>query len=125
MNFPAVEVEIFQKLCRSTLRGFCTVIVPQLGLRIYDVSVYEQNRSRWAMPPAKAALDHTARNLKRGADGRPFFTPALAFTDPNTSRAFSQRVVNALLALDPTAFDCEQQPSTFFTSPTTRRSQWG
>ena len=109
IRFPAVRIESFQKLCRSTLRGFCVVSVPEFGLRIYDVSVYQQNRSRWAMPPAKAQLDRTARNLSRGADGRPIFMPALAFLDASTRHAFSDSVVTALLAADPTAFDCNQE----------------
>ena len=123
MRFPEVEIESFEKLCRSTLRGFCTVIVPEFGLRIYDVSVYEQSAKRWAMPPAKAALDHTARNLRRGADGRPFFTPALAFLDPNVRRAFSDNVVDALLTQYPAAFDCDQPTSTFFT-PSNQREKY-
>ena len=109
MTFPDVEIESFQKLCRNTLRGFCTVIVPDFGLRIYDVSVLQQNRSRWAMLPAKAALDRTARNLSRGPDGRPIFAPALMFLDANTRRSFSENVVTALLAYDPDAFDCDQE----------------
>lgn len=109
MKFPAVKIESFQKLCRSTLRGFCVVSVPELGTRIYDVSVYQQNNSRWAMPPAKAQLDRTARNLSRSADGRPIFMPALAFLDAGTRRAFSESVVTALLATHPTAFECDDQ----------------
>jgi hypothetical protein len=69
MRFPAVKIESFQKFCRSTLRGFCVVCVSEFGVRIYDVSVYQQNRSRWVMLPAEAQLDSTARNLSRGRDG--------------------------------------------------------
>lgn len=109
MTFPAVKIEEFRKFCRSTLRGFCVVSVPAYGLRLYEVSVYAQNRSRWAMPPAIAQLDRTGRNLSRGANGRPMFGPALAFLDANTRRAFSDSVVAALLAQDPSAFDCSEE----------------
>jgi hypothetical protein len=109
MKFPTVRIESFQKLCRSTLRGFCVVIVPDFGLRICDVSVFQQNNSRWAMLPAKAQLDRTARNLSRGTDGRPIFMPALMFLDADTRRSFSMNVVTALLAQHPDAFDCDQE----------------
>jgi hypothetical protein len=108
MKFPAVKIVSFEKLCRSTLRGFCIVSVPDLGLRIYDVTVYQQNNSRWAMPPAKAQLDRTGRRLFLNADGRPLFMPALAFLDADTRRSFSANVVTALLTQYPTAFECDQ-----------------
>ena len=83
--------------------------VPTYGLRIFEVSVYRRNNSRWAMPPAIAQLDRTGRNLSRGADGRPMFGPALTFFDADTRRSFSDNVVSALLAQDPTAFDCSEE----------------
>jgi hypothetical protein len=104
-----VKIESFRKLCRNSLRGFCNVVVPELGLRIYDISFYQQNDSRWAMLPAKAQLDYSGRNLSRSADGRPIFKPALVFTDPSTRRAFSANVVTALLAQCPTAFGCGEE----------------
>ena len=109
MKFPPVKIESFRKFCRNTLRGFCVVSVPAYGLRLYEVSVYAQNNSRWAMPPAKAQLDYTGRNLNRGANGPPMFGPALAFLDANTRRAFSDSVVAALLARDPAAFNCGEE----------------
>jgi hypothetical protein len=109
MKFSVVEIESFRKYCRSTLRGFCTVAVPTYGLRIFEVTVYRQNNSCWAMPPAMAQLDRTARNLSRSADGRPIFMPALMFFDADTRRSFSANVVFALLAQYPTAFDCGEE----------------
>ena len=109
MTFPAVKIEESGSCCRSTLRGFCVVSVPTYGLRLYEVSVYAQNRSRWAMPPAIAQLDRTGRNLSRGANGRPMFGPALAFLDANTRRALLGQRCGGLARPRPSAFDCSEE----------------
>jgi hypothetical protein len=100
----AVEVENFKAQRSKTLVGFCTVLLPQLHLRIHDVVVHEKNTSHWVGLPAKPWVGRDGV-AKRGEGGKIMYAPVVEFTDRATRDAFSDRVITALLTAFPTAFD--------------------
>jgi hypothetical protein len=100
----SVQVEAFTPRRSNTLIGFCSVIVPELHLRISDLSVHEKNRSRWVVLPSKPWVDRDG-TAKRGENGKTIYVPVIEFTDRPTREAFSDRVVAALLEFAPGAFD--------------------
>jgi hypothetical protein len=102
----AIEIESFKAQRSNTLVGFTTVLLPQLHLRIHDVTVHEKNQSRWVGLPAKAWVGRDGV-AKRGDDGKIIYVPTMQFTDFATRDAFSDRVITALLVAHPNAFDAE------------------
>jgi hypothetical protein len=99
-----VHVEAFTPRRSNTLVGFVTVVVPELRLKIFDLSVHEKNESRWVGMPGKAQIqrDGTVRKDERG---KALYTPVIEFTDRATRDAFSARVIASLLEFAPAAFD--------------------
>ena len=99
-----VEVESWRAHRSGTLFGFATVLIPELHLRIIDCPVHEKNGQRWASLPAKAQVtkEGTARRDERG---KIMYATVIDFTDRATRNAFSTRVIDALMARFPAAFD--------------------
>jgi hypothetical protein len=102
----SVEVEAFTPRRSNTLVGFCTVVVPELHLRILDLTVHEKNTSRWVALPSKPWIDRDGV-VKRGENGKIIYAPVIEFTDRPTREAFSARVIQSLLEFNPGAFDGE------------------
>jgi hypothetical protein len=100
----SIEVEAFTPRRSNTLLGFCTVIVPEMHLRIHDLAVHEKNDKRWVSLPAKPWIDRDG-TAKRGENGKMLYATVLEFTDPGTRNAFSDRAIAALLAKFPRAFE--------------------
>jgi hypothetical protein len=102
-----VIVESFTPRRSNTLVGFCSVIIPELHLKIFDVSVHEKNASRWVGLPGKAQItrDGTVRKDERG---KVLYTPTIEFTRRATRDAFSALVIASLLEFAPAAFDDEE-----------------
>jgi hypothetical protein len=101
-----VRVEAFTPRTSNTLRGFCTVVIPELHLRIHDLSVHEKNESRWVGLPAKAQIGRDG-SVRRDERGKTAYSPMMEFTDKKVRDAFSARVIAALLEFAPAAFDQE------------------
>jgi hypothetical protein len=99
-----VEVEGFKPLRSNTLFGFVTVQIPALHLRIVDLTVHQKNETRWVGMPGKPQLDREG-NVRRDDRGKILYTSILEFTDRATRDAFSARVIEALLQLNPHAFE--------------------
>jgi hypothetical protein len=83
-----------------------TVTIPELRLKIIDLSVHQKHESRWASLPAKAQIDRSG-NVRRDDRGKVAYTPVLEFTDKATRSAFSEGVIASLLEFAPAAFDDE------------------
>jgi hypothetical protein len=96
----------FKPLRSNTLFGFCTIVIPELHLKIIDASVHQKNESRWVGLPAKAQIDRSG-TVRRDERGKVLYTPTVEFTDPATRSAFSARVIESLLEFAPGAFDEE------------------
>jgi hypothetical protein len=103
----SVQVEAFTPRHSNTLVGFATVIVPELHLRVHDVTVHTSHGKRWIGLPGKAWIDRDG-TAKRGENGKVIYGPVLEFTDTATRTAFSDRVIAALLEFAPATFDSEE-----------------
>ena len=99
-----VQVESFTPRRSNTLRGFVSVTVPELHLKIFDLTVHEKNESRWVGMPCKAQVARDG-TLRKDEHGKTLYTPTLEFTDRATRDAFSARVIQSLLEFAPAAFD--------------------
>jgi hypothetical protein len=100
----SVKVESFRPLRSHSLYGFADLLIPELRLRIKEASVHQSRGRRWIGLPAKPQIDREGR-VRQGERGKPAYTNILQFTDRDTSDAFSDRVIEALLAAFPSAFD--------------------
>jgi hypothetical protein len=104
----SVVVEAFTPLCRNTLRGFVVAIVPEMRMRIHDLSIHEQDGKRWVGLPAKPQIDRSGA-VRKDARGKTLYVPILEFSDKVTRDAFSTRVVAAVLESFPNAFECKER----------------
>jgi hypothetical protein len=102
-----VQVESFTPRRSNTLRGFVSVTVPELRLKIFDLTVHEKNAARWIGMPGRAQITRDGR-LRKDENGKTLYTPTLEFTDRATRDAFSARVIQSLLEFAPAAFDDEE-----------------
>jgi hypothetical protein len=106
MSKLSVHIETFKPLRANTLYGFITITIPELHLRICDLTAHESHGKRWAGLPGKPQIDRGGC-VRKGDNGKPLYTPVLEFTDRETRDAFSARVVAALLEFAPSAFEEE------------------
>jgi hypothetical protein len=102
-----VQVDAFKPIRSNTLYGFCTIVIPELHLKITDLTVHKKNDSRWVGLPGKAQIDRDG-NVRRNERGKVAYTPVIEFTDKQTRDAFSARVIASLLEFAPAAFDDEE-----------------
>jgi hypothetical protein len=102
-----IVVEAYTPRRSSTLVGFCSIAIPELRLRIFDLSVHEKNDSRWVGLPGKAQISRDG-TVRGNARGKILYTPTIEFSDRPTRDAFSARVIAALLEFAPAAFDDEE-----------------
>jgi hypothetical protein len=99
----SVKIEDFKPMRSNTLRGFCTVVIPEVRLRVFDLTVHESHGRRWIGLPGRPQIDREGR-VRRGDNGKPAYVPTLQFTDKAVSDAFSARAIEALLENFPDAF---------------------
>jgi hypothetical protein len=104
-----VQIESFKPLRSNTLFGFADVVVPELRLRIHELTVHESHGKRWVGLPGKPMINRDGEVL-RNDRGKPAYTPVIEFTERTTRDAFSARVIEALLALYPNAFSDKAAP---------------
>jgi hypothetical protein len=94
----------FRPLRRNTLVGFAEIRINELHLTIRDVALNEKNGSHWAALPAKPQLDRNGAAVKDHR-GKVQYVAILELDDRQTRDAFSAAVINAVLAVAPSAFD--------------------
>jgi hypothetical protein len=102
-----VRVDAFKPLRSNTLYGFATINIPELHLKIIDLTVHEKNAARWVGLPGNAQIDREG-NVRRDDRGKIAYTPVIEFTDKQTRDAFSARVIASLLEFAPAAFEDEE-----------------
>jgi hypothetical protein len=102
----SITVEAFTPRRSNTLFGFCTVVVPEVHLRVIDISVHAQNGKRWVSLPSKPWIDRDGV-ARRSDDGKIIYAPVLEFTDAATRAAFSAKVIKSLLEFAPAALEPE------------------
>jgi hypothetical protein len=102
----SIRVEAFTPRHSNTLVGFVTVVVPELHMKINDITVHQKNESRWIGLPGKPQIGRDGQ-VRKDERGKTLYTPVLELIDSKTRDAFSHRVVEALLEFAPAAFDEE------------------
>jgi hypothetical protein len=103
----SIVVEGFKPLRSNTLCGFITITIPEMHLRISDLTAHEKNGKRWIGLPAKPQIDRSG-NVRRDERGKVAYSPVLEFVDRETRDAFSARVIQSLLEFAPSAFSDEE-----------------
>jgi hypothetical protein len=98
----------WRPLVKGSLRGFASVELPS-GLQIIDCPVFAGNKGRsWAGLPSKPQLDRDG--IQRFVDGKPAYTPVLAWCDKALRDRWSDAVVALVRQAHPEAFDGGGQP---------------
>jgi hypothetical protein len=100
-------VEAFTPRHSNTLRGFATVLMPELHLRVHDIGIHTKDGSRWIGLPAKPQVGRDGI-VRKDERGKTLYLPMLEFTDRETRDAFSARAIAALLEFAPAAFKDEE-----------------
>lgn len=104
-NKFTVAVESFKPMRSNTLIGFVDIVVPELHLRIREATAHQaQNGGRWVGLPAKPQITRDGQ-VRRDERGKTAYSPVIEFVDRATRDAFSARVIEALLAAYPHAFE--------------------
>ena len=95
----------FKPVCRGSLRGFASIEFTDLKMTVHAVSIHAHaSGAAWASPPAQAI----AKNGVAVKDDRgkiQYSPPLLEFTSAEIRRAWSDRVVEEVLKLDPCALE--------------------
>lgn len=104
-----VTCEFFKPIVRGSLRGFAIIVIPEWRLRLIDVAIHaHDNGSRWAALPAKPQIGRDGQLIKKG--GKTQYSPVIELIGGRDMRdAFSHRVVEAVLALNPHALDAVEE----------------
>jgi hypothetical protein len=102
-----VRIEEWTPRRSNTLFGFVTVVIPEMRLRIVDLTVHESGDRRWVGLPGKPQIDKDG-GTRHDDRGKVLYATVLQFTDRATRDAFSDRVIAALLEGWPNAFAAEE-----------------
>jgi hypothetical protein len=103
----SVRIEDYRPWRSNTLFGFTTVVIPEVRLRIIDLTAHASHGRRWIGLPGRPQI--TAGGVVRKDErGKPLYSPVLQFVGRDVADAFSDRVVEALLVEYPRAFDAEE-----------------
>lgn len=84
----AVEITKFRRFNKNTLRGFCNILIPGIGLEIRDATLHEKNGKKWVGLPSRPYQDEA---------GETKYVYIVKFVDREKSDQFE---VAALKALD-------------------------
>ena len=103
----SVVVEAFTPRVSNTLRGFVTVLIPDLHLRVHDIGIHEKGGARWIGLPARPQIARDG-TVRRNEQGKVAYSPVLQFADKPTADAFGKRVIASLLEFAPSAFSVEE-----------------
>lgn len=90
----AVEIADYKAMNRNSLKGFVTVRIPALRLKIVDCTVNESSGRRWVGLPGKAQIGRDQELIRR--DGKVQYTPTCQFESKAVGDAFSTAVLKAL-----------------------------
>src|SRR6516165_4607974 len=92
----SVEVESFTRRRSNTLFGFVDLVIPELRLRIREVTVHQSHGRRWVGLPGKPQIDRDGA-ARRDDRGKIAYSPVLQFTDREVGDAFSAGAIAAVL----------------------------
>ena len=81
-----VKVVSFKAHVKNTLRGFCDLALPTVGLKINGATLHEKNGSRWITMPA--------RPFEK--DGATVWAPIVEFDSKEARLAFQTAVLEAI-----------------------------
>lgn len=90
----SVEIVSYKPMERNSLRGFVTVRIPALRLKIIDCTVNDSNGRRWIGLPGKAQINRDGEVIKK--DGKAQYTPTCLFDSKEVGDAFGAKVLDAL-----------------------------
>jgi hypothetical protein len=105
MSRFTVKVVSFQPARSNTLFGFVDIVIPETRMQLFDMPVLQSGTSRWVNMPSRPQLDRASGIAQRDGRGKIVFVPVIGFLDDKTRKAFSDRIVEALIEFDPHAFD--------------------
>ena len=95
-----IVCEGFHSVRRTALRGYATIVIRELRLRINDVAIYQrEDGQRWATLPTNVQTE-----VVKDDRGKATYVEILRFVDPQWSRAFSKRVCEVVEEFEPLAF---------------------
>jgi hypothetical protein len=94
--------EDFRPIVRGSLRGFAVI-------KIVDVAIpAHANGARWGVLAGRPQIQRDGQVIKK--DGKVAYQPIMEITGVRDARdAFSRRMVEAVLQLDPHALDADSQ----------------
>lgn len=96
----------FKPVCRGSLRGFASIAFVDLRMTIHGIGIHVQNGSSWAQAPVQAWIKDG--NAVKDDRGKVVYSPPLLeFGSAEVRRAWSDRVVRAVVDFDPHALDRE------------------
>jgi hypothetical protein len=90
----------WKPVSKGALRGFATIDLLSIGLRIYDVPVFAGSNGPWAALPSKPELDRDGRR-KIDINGKATYTPVLEWRTRELGDKFAAAVVSVVRQAHP------------------------
>ena len=81
-----IKILSYQKLDKGFLKGSLSILVEDWGLEIYDMKIFEKDRTKWISFPSR----------QYEKDGQKCFAPYLKFPSKEQMAAFSHAVFKAV-----------------------------
>jgi hypothetical protein len=94
----------WRPLAKGSLRGFCSVELVPLGLRIIDCPVLVSRGRAWCALPGKLQVDNTGRQ-KTDASGKPLYAAVLQWRNRELGDRFSDAAISAIRRAHPGALE--------------------
>jgi hypothetical protein len=101
-----VVCQDWKPLKRNTLLGFARIHVVEMDLVVHDVAVHEGHGKRWAQLPSRPWVK--GNEVVTDDNGKIQYSPLLEFPRKEVRDAFSQRVIEAVLAAYPRALSAAE-----------------
>ena len=93
----------WKAVTKGSLRGFATIEISSIGLKIHDCVLHVGHGKAWAGLPSRPQIDKDGHH-RRDPNGKPAYAPVIEWTSRERRDRFSETVVRAVRRSHPDAF---------------------
>lgn len=93
----------WKAMTKGSLRGFATVEISSIGLKIHDCVVHVSHGKAWAGLPNRPQIDKDGHH-RRDTNRKPAYAPVIEWTSRERRDRFSEAVVRAVRRSHPDLF---------------------
>ena len=98
-----IIIKNFKPMSRNSLRGFVTVDLPEIGLAINDISVFENDKGVWISLPSKARIKDG--QVIKDQEDKIIYDEIISFSSSDVRKVWSDIIIDKVKKAYPESFN--------------------